>query len=145
MFAKLRNTSAYAEKTALYMIRLLSIWKHLRLRGENSLKHQPAKVRLETPPLTRRKRIGSSCSDLKGGNTSAYAEKTGLYRLRALRNRKHLRLRGENATPWTAQTMIEETPPLTRRKLRVISLWIPICGNTSAYAEKTLKKSLTPL
>ena len=45
-----------------------------------------------------------------------------------------------NGVDWgwrVRNTFASETPPRTRRKLLSGTLWSLICGNTSAYAEKT--------
>ena len=73
---KVRNTSAYAEKTgprhALTQVRK----KHLRVRGENISPIKKTYFRLETPPRTRRKHYGALKKHARRRNTSAYAEKT---------------------------------------------------------------------
>ena len=51
---------------------------------------------------------------------------------------KHLRLRGENGTIGRNHNTFKETPPLTRRKLKMSSSPLAYSRNTSAYAEKTL-------
>ena len=75
---RVRNTSAYAEKTTFSLTCRAGSRKHLRLRGENI--HCACEVRevRETPPLTRRKREKDLLSKPWLGNTSAYAEKTAV-------------------------------------------------------------------
>ena len=70
-------------------------------------------------------------------NTSAYAEKTYSLVRMCVEHRKHLRLRGENADQPRCRQVNLETPPLTRRKLRMFSKFNKNARNTSAYAEKT--------
>ena len=71
----------------------------------------------ETPPLTRRKH-----EKKKSSSRQVW---------------KHLRLRGENLDDEVEERWPIETPPLTRRKLLASALDLALCGNTSAYAEKT--------
>jgi len=76
------------------------------------------------------------------GNTSAYAEKTCPGRSHFYLAQKHLRLRGENGIISDTGAIGKETPPLTRRKLTSCLTTGGTIGNTSAYAEKTLAKSV---
>ena len=70
------NTSAYAEKTLVFMFYSLMISKHLRVRGENRITLDLYADDKETPPRTRRKPT-TKTQNLHGiRNTSAYAEKT---------------------------------------------------------------------
>ncbi len=130
------NTSACAEKTNVLKIYSYFIWKHLRLRGENSLQSELDALSIETPPLARRKllpttriemaiRNTSACAEKTlswqnhwedYGNTSACAEKTTSKNHFSDPGRKHLRLRGENLEKLVIQIKYIETPPLARRK-----------------------------
>ncbi len=134
---KIRNTSAYAEKTLRPLRTLPGRGKHLRVRGENDAFHGRCAGLVETPPRTRRKR---NCVDLSVfcvRNTSAYAEKTDVKERTINLKRKHLRVRGENPEQTTTKVFSAETPPRTRRKLVSICEQEQSNGNTSAYAEKT--------
>ena len=50
-----RNTSTYVEKMARDFARCLDCWKHLHIRGENTIKFFSTDTNLETPPHTWRK------------------------------------------------------------------------------------------
>ena len=74
----------------------------------------------------------------QGGNTPAYAGKTTPLLLEGDLDGKHPRVCGEDPTVNEAGRIFEETPPRMRgRRLRFIRASIP-CGNTPAYAGKTL-------
>ena len=72
----MRNTSAYAEKTTPRRPKSRAQRKHLRLRGENLDEITADVQKMETPPLTRRKRWMGRYARKPQRNTSAYAEKT---------------------------------------------------------------------
>ncbi len=74
------NTSAYAEKTNGNDAESDNDQKHLRVRGENFLVGLYLALLWETPPRTRRKRLSKIPVLNWFGNTSAYAEKTSVYR-----------------------------------------------------------------
>ncbi len=113
---KARNTSAYAEKTFLPSATTLALWKHLRVRGENSRFPISPFPSPETPPRTRRK-LKPTCQPLRdNGNTSAYAEKTQASFISSAFREKHLRVRGENFFTKKKMSINGETPPRTRRK-----------------------------
>ncbi len=110
--------------------------KHLRLRGENLAWKRTKTTSSETPPLARRKlgKFGEEWGH--GGNTSACAEKTPQILPNNQKDKKHLRLRGENPRMQKRSRSTLETPPLARRKPSSLarSSWR---RNTSACAEKT--------
>ena len=111
--------------------------KHLRLRGENSHRHNPTPPSPETPPLARRKQKGPNNGPSTWRNTSACAEKTALAASACCFARKHLRLRGENDEMIAVIEASKETPPLARRKRGLLRGHVACEGNTSACAEKT--------
>ncbi len=76
-------------------------------------------------------------------NTSACAEKTVENVVVGVRQKKHLRLRGENLPPRLLRNEQPETPPLARRKLARVNRRVNIRGNTSACAEKTPTRANT--
>ena len=92
---------------------------------------------METPPLTRRKHSYSWRQYGLERNTSAHAEKTSLSKRVTGEREKHLRSRGENALIMNILAMVEETPPLTRRKQYHNNKQTIERRNTSAHAEKT--------
>ncbi len=94
--SKFRYISIYKRHLQEPCSRKTSSWKHLRLRGENSPKMRNTTGKKETPPLAQRKLIVLVICVTTGRNTSACAEKTGMRGSFDGRNRKHLRLRGEN-------------------------------------------------
>ena len=114
--ALVRNTSAYAEKTTCQPGIRVALWKHLRLRGENTKPQRNFWQILETPPLTRRKLLIIPRGRFFRRNTSAYAEKTHPVHVILVMDLKHLRLRGENNRQSIVTIISAETPPLTRRK-----------------------------
>ena len=71
-----RNTPAYAGKTALIEQFFLRVWKHPRLRGEDSPTCRPPWPCKETPPLTRGRHAFRRRYVGPFGNTPAYAGKT---------------------------------------------------------------------
>ena len=75
-----------------------------------------------------------------GGNTPAYAGKTGSGRRSSLAAQKHPRLRGEDLTPAATPAPLQETPPLTRGRLQDDLQVKTRIGNTPAYAGKTRKR-----
>ena len=95
-FNNSRNTSAYAEKTLVVLVHQIADWKHLRVRGENSMIKNVCGLSLETPPRTRRKPTTVPIGSMFSGNTSAYAEKTERKKEGIRKTWKHLRVRGEN-------------------------------------------------
>ena len=139
------NTSAHAEKTHTLQEYPGFVRKHLRSRGENSSTARAAKMRMETPPLTRRKRGGDNHGAGNFRNTSAHAEKTIDKLILNGSRGKHLRSRGENLLLPRKLPGRAETPPLTRRKLNIVPINKMVVGNTSAHAEKTLEPQLMSL
>ena len=135
------NTSACAEKTDYRTFVLSMNEKHLRLRGENRLLLTRSSIKLETPPLARRKLVLTFDDTAKKGNTSACAEKTRREPLSYTHKRKHLRLRGENSLKAMQRSSAPETPPLARRKHKNHYNTSYLFGNTSACAEKTTARA----
>ena len=113
------NTPAYAGKTPRITIKVGSLRKHPRLRGEDAEDHYQGRKPEETPPLTRGRHGLLELMSDPVRNTPAYAGKTPLKALSALFGQKHPRLRGED------RGLVVEAEP------RI--------GNTPAYAGKTLK------
>ena len=112
----LRNTPAYAGKTQCSIHPVKRRGKHPRLRGEDTPNCREARLPLETPPLTRGRRLKKAKPGVRHGNTPAYAGKTGRRRWFFFRS---------------------ETPPLTRGRQNRNDCNSQTDGNTPAYAGKT--------
>ena len=151
-----RNTSTYVEKIRFRPSMHACLWKHLHIRGENSLlfsrivtieKHLHIRgenfktlidyFRLaETPPHTWRK-CGDGPDNLSDyGNTSTYVEKIPPENRSEYSLKKHLHIRGENLIHQSTGYAPEETPPHTWRKLFFFRSPFYSCRNTSTYVEK---------
>ena len=72
--------------------------KHPRLRGEDELITIRGLQSVETPPLTRGRLQKVDAEHLGPRNTPAYAGKTYAARAAQLEEKKHPRLRGEDAS-----------------------------------------------
>ena len=92
----------------------------------------------ETPPLTRGRLGAFFLFSGAPGNTPAYAGKTPLGIPTRMKERKHPRLRGEDAKSPILKISVTETPPLTRGRLGTRMRCEPEKGNTPAYAGKTI-------
>ena len=57
---------------------------------------------------------------------------------------KHPRLRGEDRVAKRVEAVIEETPPLTRGRLRLVGRASRRARNTPAYAGKTVMEGVFP-
>ena len=71
------------------------------------------------------------------GTTSAYAENTRYFRIKAERERNYLRVRGEYISRPVLPRGTAELPPRTRRILSGFFVALVDIGTTSAYAENT--------
>ena len=133
------NTPAYAGKTLLRRARRPGNRKHPRLRGEDHQTSRCFVLKLETPPLTRGRPSERGSRDWRRRNTPAYAGKTRQNRKKVTQwrgntpayagktlvvggnrtvRRKHPRLRGEDVYFQMIDTIVKETPPLTRGRPR---------------------------
>ena len=160
------NTPAYAGKTGRREDGRHDHGKHPRLRGEDLYSPSGVSPILETPPLTRGRRLSERHRQLAAGNTPAYAGKTSRSVSGITRPKKHPRLRGEDSPlrwrskgstetpPLTRGRLAEnstiyvlpsETPPLTRGRQRVSRIGNALSGNTPAYAGKTNRIAQFPL
>ena len=135
----IRNTPAYAGKTALRAIRTAQKWKHPRLRGEDSRSQKRKRGFMETPPLTRGRPVCLLVRSSRPRNTPAYAGKTGACCCYGARCWKHPRLRGEDFDDVLPRLVRTETPPLTRGRLDSGLTDDYVARNTPAYAGKTTK------
>ena len=70
--------------------------KHPRLRGEDICCTMRTTPEMETPPLTRGRRMPEKDPIAQSGNTPAYAGKTMKYPSEEEKHEKHPRLRGED-------------------------------------------------
>ena len=134
------NTPAYAGKTCGSCASSRPFWKHPRLRGED-LTGKTTRIRSwETPPLTRGRLRESSDGHDDERNTPAYAGKTETPSRPFPKRWKHPRLRGEDRQTFADKLKEWETPPLTRGRRRSGKRSRCACGNTPAYAGKTLRE-----
>ena len=133
----LRNTPAYAGKTADDDAGEGQAKEHPRLHGENLKVIWPWSRLNETPPPTRGKLPGAGKDGLDDGNTPAYAGKTCGRAPVQVRDWEHPRLRGENTLGDITVTSTGGTPPPTRGKQNPQSPPDQADGNTPAYAGKT--------
>ena len=115
-----------------------SPWKHPRLRGEDAYGGTRQPVDRETPPLTRGRRRIPRSTPPRARNTPAYAGKTESHAVGGCGFRKHPRLRGEDKSVTRFRHIALETPPLTRGRRNDTWEKDHPCGNTPAYAGKTI-------
>ena len=130
------NTSACAEKSRGWRARCLRARKYLRVRGEEAFGAHFVDCGLEIPPRARRRGVSPEHHAVRGGNTSACAEKRIATRSPTAWSRKYLRVRGEEWGWCVVRTPIMEIPPRARRRVNVIPCGGRGVGNTSACAEK---------
>ena len=133
----LRNTSTDVEKTEVSFSHVVSLWKHLHGRGEDSLLIATLARLRETPPRTWRRRPRSKPPPDPQGNTSTDVEKTKERPQQCGLFQKHLHGRGEDRTTTASRRQLLETPPRTwrRRFLKSTKRYFP--RNTSTDVEKT--------
>ena len=125
------------EKTTHKSKRLSSARKHLHIRGENNRWLRRSSTDEETPPHTWRKQKWQHKSKPDERNTSTYVEKTVCAVFVIVDVKKHLHIRGENASSLFCLHSFQETPPHTWRKRSPSDCHGFAHGNTSTYVEKT--------
>ena len=96
----LGNTSTYVEKMNRRDSYARPSWKHLHIRGENSVTATTRSTGGETPPHTWRKFLCSTLDKNFLGNTSTYVEKIHQSEQSNCLAKKHLHIRGENHPPF---------------------------------------------
>ena len=134
---KCSNTSTDVEKTRSRESLLISSWKHLHGRGEDSRMSQAPRFDLETPPRTWRRRAVNARNLASSRNTSPDVEKTSSTASLSKRFKKHLHGRGEDSIRVTFPSVGWETPPRTwRRRGARAKEWVD-GRNTSTDVEKT--------
>ena len=133
----LGNTSACAEKSPSRSSPLLRAWKYLRMRGEERRVASMIWAATEIPPHARRREYSGAVVRGTNGNTSACAEKSYGGCIKSARDRKYLRMRGEETPKPMPLTVSSEIPPHARRRARRHGRDNPLVGNTSACAEKS--------
>ena len=153
------NTPAYAGKTdGPILFQVMEGGNTPAYAGKTSTNRQALQTPTETPPLTRGRPLaprrdplfGEKHPRLRGEdqivgavgtmthrNTPAYAGKTRPRPPACGSHEKHPRLRGEDDFGLAADFVREETPPLTRGRLRVLRAHRRARENTPAYAGKT--------
>ena len=130
------NTSACAEKSSPPTRSPRKKWKYLRVCGEEK---QFLRVRgplTEIPPRMRRRASRVEMPQALDGKTSAYAEKSVQQDWVAERERKYLRVCGEEMPVTVTTDRGEEIPPRMRRRAKMWEIRDCVGRNTSAYAEK---------
>ena len=134
------NTSACAEKRRCPSSSRRWPWKYLRVRGEEATMVPSGAVLKEIPPRARRREVHAAQVRGTQGNTSACAEKSRLHRLTHPRDGKYLRVRGEEETEPHGLEPNTEIPPRARRRAIRTLTQIGNTGNTSACAEKRVRR-----
>ncbi len=134
---RLRNTSTCVEKTSFSTSISEPNWKHLHVRGEDSMHTAPAARQTETPPRAWRRPDTSPESIKKMGNTSTCVEKTLSTGRDARPTWKHLHVRGEDSIYEWAKGNNEETPPRAWRRRWGSFTTMLGARNTSTCVEKT--------
>ena len=130
------NTSAYAEKRQSQPKSTNSNRKYLRVCGEERRALPPGTSPEEIPPRMRRRASRVEMPQALDGNTSAYAEKSVQQDWVAERERKYLRVCGEEMPVTVTTDRGEEIPPRMRRRAKMWEIRDCVGRNTSAYAEK---------
>ena len=92
------NTSACAEKSACGRLRVPTLRKYLRVRGEESRYMLRVFTHWEIPPRARRRVQWDETWELLEGNTSACAEKSSIASMVWGSTGKYLRVRGEESS-----------------------------------------------
>ena len=138
------TTSACAENTWDKFCIMASLGNYLRVRGEYHFPFQKYPPTVELPPRARRILTQSQTQITDRGTTSACAENTpGLPRC-GLHKGNYLRVRGEYSKPPSTLIASMELPPRARRIRRMRSKISMIGGTTSACAENTRLRILSP-
>ena len=136
----MRNTPAYAGKTATAVKAAATVQKHPRVCGEDVYQDKSDSRRVETPPRMRGRLFRGLRRLQDYGNTPAYAGKTYQECGRNGQAQKHPRVCGEDPPAGLSPMRRRETPPRMRGR--------PICRqlcriqgrNTPAYAGKTTSR-----
>ena len=114
------------------------------MRGEYSKPPSTLIASMELPPRARRIRRMRSKISMIGGTTSACAENTPQRTGRHIMPRNYLRVRGEYPTPADSPDPFTELPPRARRILTHPGGLFTNRGTTSACAENTRLRILSP-
>ena len=131
------TTSACAENTLAYRLRLAAFWNYLRVRGEYPCALAPCGKILELPPRARRIRYVNHLPQSMGGTTSACAENTDDPIGYDGPPWNYLRVRGEYGLRGVIAGCMMELPPRARRILSLPKRIEALRGTTSACAENT--------
>ena len=135
------TTSAYAEKRVPFRLPARENGNYLRIRGEEVGVDYSLAVFVELPPHTRRRGHGISHFEIHQPTTSAYAEKRASLVEVSTEAWNYLRIRGEEFPSYHGVRDYTELPPHTRRReVHIQKIGAPK-GTTSAYAEKSYRKT----
>ena len=132
-----RNIPAYAGRTSSWVIPSLAIWKHPRIRGENTPQHLAGGRITETSPHTRGEHRRSVFMRARQGNIPAYAGRTWKRCSDRRRSWKHPRIRGENQVTFLSPSRLPETSPHTRGEPSALRIPKFRTRNIPAYAGRT--------
>ena len=132
-----RNIPAYAGRTSSWVIPSLAIWKHPRIRGENSSGGSQRRMHMETSPHTRGELVAQRILHDCARNIPAYAGRTDAKAEKTAQLEKHPRIRGENVEALFGSASILETSPHTRGEPGNVLIPLKIAGNIPAYAGRT--------
>ena len=138
------TTSACAENTLAYRLRLAAFWNYLRVRGEYPVFTRLSISLSELPPRARRILVLSDTHIGKSGTTSACAENTSQNSPERNAPGNYLRVRGEYSAGLCFAVSPQELPPRARR-IRIMSVTtFKARGTTSACAENTWARKPHP-
>ena len=93
-----RNISTCVEQTSSLSRTLPMSWKHLHMRGANSLSQLPSKISVETSPHAWSKLRRVRDSSMQMGNISTCVEQTQKLHQYQKQFEKHLHMRGANSS-----------------------------------------------
>ena len=116
---------------------VLPSWDHPRLRGKDVHIYIEVKQWSGSPPLTRERRPCRFLTVLYVGITPAYAGKTAIVKHSSSVIGDHPRLRGKDNVVEERIKKQVGSPPLTRERLFIITVYDTYSGITPAYAGKT--------
>ena len=132
-----RNIPAYAGRTSSWVIPSLAIWKHPRIRGENSSGGSQRRMHMETSPHTRGELVAQRILHDCARNIPAYAGRTWKRCSDRRRSWKHPRIRGENQVTFLSPSRLPETSPHTRGEPSALRIPKFRTRNIPAYAGRT--------
>ncbi len=131
------NIPAYAGRTSSWVIPSLAIWKHPRIRGENSSGGYQRRMHMETSPHTRGELVAQRILHDCARNIPAYAGRTWKRCSDRRRSWKHPRIRGENQVTFLSPSRLPETSPHTRGEPSALRIPKFRTRNIPAYAGRT--------